>query len=242
MRINLNPTSERGASRDAVNRPRETLGDSHLISSDPRSRFGLVCDLLCCRGNKLNRHKEFCERCWLPELPFLYFSLPVAAQAFQAIDTQLGAASTADPHDGGAGGGRRGAWGGRTVARWTLDANHVSFVPESGWPLRSHGPKPRGGHGGRHAGVDGSLNSGFLYFSLPHARSRPVKGRSLYPKGLRRRWPYRKPLRPFGYRLLNEAASRWADCLPPMEIGRRDRLPVDPRGMVSGGSGSASLS
>ena len=68
------------------------------------------------------------------------------------------------------------------------------------------------------------------------------KGRSLYPKGLRRRWPYRKPLRPFGYRLLNEAASRWADCLPPMEIGRRDRLPVDPRGMVSGGSGSASLS
>ena len=68
------------------------------------------------------------------------------------------------------------------------------------------------------------------------------KGRSLYPKGLRRRWPYRKPLRPFGYRLLNEAASRWADCLPPMEIGRRDRLPVDPRGMVSGGSGIASLS
>ena len=26
MQINLNPTSERGASRDAVNRPRETLG------------------------------------------------------------------------------------------------------------------------------------------------------------------------------------------------------------------------
>ena len=52
MQINLNPTSERGASRDAVNRPRVTLGDSHLISSDPRSRFGLVCDLLCCRGNK----------------------------------------------------------------------------------------------------------------------------------------------------------------------------------------------
>ena len=51
MQINLNPTSERGASRDAVNCPRETLGDSHLISSDPRSRFGLVCDLLCCRGN-----------------------------------------------------------------------------------------------------------------------------------------------------------------------------------------------
>ncbi len=35
MQINLNPTSERGASRDAVNRPREALGDSHLISSDP---------------------------------------------------------------------------------------------------------------------------------------------------------------------------------------------------------------
>ena len=55
MQINLNPTSERGASRDAVNRPRETLGDSHLISSDPRSRFGLVCDLLCCRGNTANQ-------------------------------------------------------------------------------------------------------------------------------------------------------------------------------------------
>ena len=54
MQINLNPTSERGASRDAVNRPRETLGDSHLISSDPRSRFGLVCDLLCCRGNTIS--------------------------------------------------------------------------------------------------------------------------------------------------------------------------------------------
>ena len=40
MQINLNPTSERGASRDAVNRPRETLGDSHLISSDPRSPLG----------------------------------------------------------------------------------------------------------------------------------------------------------------------------------------------------------
>ena len=52
MQINPNPTSERGASRDAINRPRETLGDSHLISSDPRSRFGLVCDLLCCRGNR----------------------------------------------------------------------------------------------------------------------------------------------------------------------------------------------
>ena len=55
MQIKLNPTSASGASRDAVNRPRETLGDSHLISSDPRSRFGLVCDLLCCRGNTI-RH------------------------------------------------------------------------------------------------------------------------------------------------------------------------------------------
>ena len=75
-----------------------------------------------------------------------------------------------------------------------------------------------------------------------HLLTKAGNGRSLYPKGLRRRWPYRKPLRPFGYRLLNEAASRWADCLPPMEIGRRDRLPVDPRGMASGGSGIASLS
>src|SRR5208337_2219498 len=33
------------------------------------------------------------------------------------------------------------------------------------------------------------------------------KGRSLYPKGRRRRWLHRKPLRPFGYRLLNEAAT-----------------------------------
>ena len=32
-----------------------------------------------------------------------------------------------------------------------------------------------------------------------------------------------------GTGFLSEAASRWADCLPPMEIGRRDRLPVDPR-------------
>jgi len=29
-----------------------------------------------------------------------------------------------------------------------------------------------------------------------------VQGRSLYPKGLVRRWLHRKPLRPFGYRLL----------------------------------------
>ena len=36
------PDEREGASRDAVNRPRETLGDSHLISADPRSRFGLV--------------------------------------------------------------------------------------------------------------------------------------------------------------------------------------------------------
>ncbi len=70
----------------------------------------------------------------------------------------------------------REAWGGRTVARRTFGANHVTFVPEMGGSLRSHGPKPRGSHGDRrHAGVDGSLNSGFLYFSLPHAR--PTRGR-----------------------------------------------------------------
>ena len=46
MQINLNPTSERGASRDAVNRPRETFGDSHLISLPLCSRFGLVCSSL----------------------------------------------------------------------------------------------------------------------------------------------------------------------------------------------------
>ena len=67
MQINLNPTSERGASRDAVNRPRETLGDSHLISSDPRSRFGLVCDLLCCRGNTCTFPGCATNRCcWQP--------------------------------------------------------------------------------------------------------------------------------------------------------------------------------
>ena len=37
-------------------------------------------------------------------------------------------------------------------------------------------------------------------------RVQALEGRSLYPKGLRRRWPYRKPLRPFGYRLLKEEA------------------------------------
>src|SRR5271157_3692175 len=45
-----------------------------------------------------------------------------------------------------------------------------------------------------------------------------------------------------GTGFLNEAASRWADCLPPMEIEWRERLPVDPRRMVSSGSGTASLS
>ena len=29
----------------------------------------------------------------------------------------------------------RGAWGGRTVARWTLVANQVSRVRDGGWPL-----------------------------------------------------------------------------------------------------------
>ena len=38
------------------------------------------------------------------------------------------------------------------------------------------------------------------------------KGRSLYTKGLRRRWLHRKRLRPFGYRLLNEAAGRHTVC------------------------------
>ena len=69
MQINLNPTSERGASRDAVNRPRETFGDSHLISSDPRSRFGLVCDLLCCRDNiTANWYRSVCPSGSSPEL------------------------------------------------------------------------------------------------------------------------------------------------------------------------------
>jgi hypothetical protein len=52
------------------------------------------------------------------------------------------------------------------VARRTLGANHVTFVPEMGGPFRSHGPKPLGSHGDRrHAGVDGSQNSGFLYLN-----------------------------------------------------------------------------
>src|SRR5271157_5224765 len=88
------------------------------------------------------------------------------------------------------------------------------------------------------------LPKGRSIFIIPGAakrhkeeRKKPVHEGPAQMTGL-----HRKPLRPFGYRLLNEAASRWADCLPPMEIGRRDRLPVDPRGMVSGGSGIASLS
>jgi len=54
--------------------------------------------------------------------------------------------------------------------------------------------------------------------------SRPVrgarrKGRSLYTKGRRRRWLHRKPFRPFGYRLLNEAVGRHTVCFN-MYIGR----------------------
>jgi hypothetical protein len=36
-------------------------------------------------------------------------------------------------------------------------------------------------------------------------RKKPVQGRSLYTKGRRRQWLYRKPLRPFGYRLLERS-------------------------------------
>ena len=32
-------------------------------------------------------------------------------------------------------GRRHGAWGGRTVAKGTLGANHASRTPEIGWPL-----------------------------------------------------------------------------------------------------------
>ncbi len=59
--------------------------------------------------------------------------------------------------------------------------------------------------------------------------ARVAKGRSLYPKGLCADDDFTAShcgLSGTGF--LNEAASRWADCLPPMEIGRRDRLPVDP--------------
>ena len=52
MQINLNPTSERGASRDAVNRPRETLGDSHLISIGPSLASGWYVTFFCCRGTR----------------------------------------------------------------------------------------------------------------------------------------------------------------------------------------------
>jgi len=38
------------------------------------------------------------------------------------------------------------------------------------------------------------------------------KGRGLYPKGRRKRWLHRKPFRPFGYRLLNEAVGRHTVC------------------------------
>src|SRR5271166_1539837 len=46
-----------------------------------------------------------------------------------------------------------------------------------------------------------------------------TQGRSLYPKGRRRRWLHRKPLRPSGYRLLNEAAGRHTVCFDT-KIGR----------------------
>ena len=64
--------------------------------------------------------------------------------------------------------------------------------------------------------------SGLMVPAHHEARAEPTagkggagaKGRSLYPKGRRgaERWLHRKPLRPFGYRLLNEAGGRHTVC------------------------------
>ena len=61
MQINLNPTSERGASRDACH---SSKGDPRRLSLDfivllLACALGPVCDLLCCRGNS-------CWRRWNP--------------------------------------------------------------------------------------------------------------------------------------------------------------------------------
>src|SRR5208337_4541697 len=50
-------------------------------------------------------------------------------------------------------------------------------------------------------------------------RKKPVQGRSLYTKGRRRRWLHRKPFRPFGYGLLNEAGGRHTVCFNT-KVGR----------------------
>ena len=64
--------------------------------------------------------------------------------------------------------------------------------------------------------------SGTLHYSRPRpyplqdgkfvAGRKIEEGRSLYTKGRRRRWLHRKPFRPFGYRLLNEAVGRHTVC------------------------------
>ena len=49
--------------------------------------------------------------------------------------------------------------------------------------------------------------------SLPRVLGPAVeKGRSLYPKGQRRRWLHRKPSRPFGYRLLERSRDGHGVC------------------------------
>ena len=96
----------------------------------------------------------------------LYFSLPVAAQASQAIDTQPGARHR-----------RRTPTIHRGRAHRTISAGCFDEIQQVGRRnVCNAGQDLVGSHGGRrHAGVDGSLNSGFLYFSLPHARPVPVK-------------------------------------------------------------------
>ena len=47
-----------------------------------------------------------------------------------------------------------------------------------------------------------------------------VQGRGLYPKGLVRRWLHRKPLRPFGYRLLEVREARSSSSQKRPERGR----------------------
>ncbi len=48
------------------------------------------------------------------------------------------------------------------------------------------------------------------------------KGRSLYPKGRRRRWLHRKRLRPFGHRLLERSRDGHGVCFSEIEwLGKR---------------------
>src|SRR5271157_317864 len=94
------------------------------------------------------------------------------------------------------------AWGGRTVARGTLRANHASRAPEGGWPLPLSALicGPDGGKTPR-KGVEMAIFSGTCYVANNGATpvlqpimplDLPVKVRSweltVYPRSHIRRW------------------------------------------------------